>query len=100
MDQLHEELKEPLQESVVSNVSSSSGVDKNSQSGKSLNSGSLEEISDEDDDQDDREEGNGGGGLFHGKVVILGFLLHYKETIFLKLTCIVKERSNMEDLFS
>ncbi|KAJ4429108.1 hypothetical protein ANN_26109 [Periplaneta americana] len=65
MDQLHEELKEPLTESAVSNVSGGAGgPDKNSQSagGKSLGSGSLEEISDEDDDQDDGEEGNGGGG--------------------------------------
>jgi ubiquitin carboxyl-terminal hydrolase 20/33 len=65
MDQLHEELKEPLPESAVSNVSTAAaGSEKNSQSmgGKSLGSGSLEEISDEDDEQDDGEDGNGGGG--------------------------------------
>ncbi|XP_021935533.1 ubiquitin carboxyl-terminal hydrolase 20 isoform X3 [Zootermopsis nevadensis] len=65
MDQLHEELKEPLPESAVSSVSAAAtSSDNNSQSmgGKSLGSGSLEEISDEDEDQDDGEDGTGGGG--------------------------------------
>lgn len=65
MDQLHEELKEPLQESSVSSESTvAAGSDNVSQNmgGKSLGSGSLEEISDEDDDRDDGADDNGGGG--------------------------------------
>jgi len=65
MDQLHEELKEPLPESSVSSESTvatgSENVSQNT-SGKSLGSGSLEEISDEDDDRDDGADDNGGGG--------------------------------------
>jgi Ubiquitin C-terminal hydrolase len=65
MDQLHEELKEPLQESsVLSESTVATGSENVSQntSGKSLGSGSLEEISDEDDDRDDGADDNGGGG--------------------------------------
>lgn len=65
MDQLHEELKEPLPESAVSSESTaatgSENVSQNS-GGKSLGSGSLEEVSDEDDDRDDGVDDNGGGG--------------------------------------
>lgn len=65
MDQLHEELKEPLPESSVSSESTvATGSENVSQNtgGKSLGSGSLEEISDEDDDRDDGADDNGGGG--------------------------------------